>query len=234
MPRFFRSPATLILPLLLAACASAPPPASDSAPAQPEPAADAADASFPPAVYRHARAGGQPVLKIDADASLIAVTVRRGGLLARLGHDHVVAVRKLEGYAAPGLQRAALRFRLDEMTVDESALRAEAGLANEPSADAIAGTRHNMLTRVLDAERHPWVLLHIERKGPALDAAVTLHGVTRNYRIPARISVTPRGLNASGTLTFKQSDFGITPFAVMGGALAVKDELELRFAVAAR
>ncbi|MBB3120776.1 YceI family protein [Pseudoduganella violacea] len=220
--------------MLLAACASAPPPATDAAPAQPEPALQGADASFPPALYRQAKAGGQPVFKINAEESLIAVTVRTGGLLARIGHDHVVAVRKLEGYAAPGLQRADLRFRLDEMTVDESALRAEAGLKTSPSEDAIAGTRRNMLTRTLDAEHHPWVLLQILRKDDVLDAAVTLHGVTRNYQIPARIAVTPRGLSASGTLVFKQSDFGIVPFAVLGGALAVKDELELRFTVTAR
>ncbi|WP_256079462.1 YceI family protein [Massilia sp. YIM B04103] len=232
MPSFFRSSATLILSLLLTACVS--PPAPDSAPAPAEALPHSTDASFPPTIYRQAKAGGQPVFKISAEDSLLAVTVRRGGLLARLGHDHVVAVRKLEGYAAPGLQRADLRFRLDEMTVDESGLRAEAGLHTEPSADAIAGTRQNMLTRVLDAEHHPWVLLQIQRKGDVLDAAVTLHGVTRSYQIPARVTVTSRGLSASGTLAFKQSDFGITPFAVMGGALAVKDELELRFAVTAR
>ncbi len=39
---------------------------------------------------------------------------------------------------------------------------------------------------------------------------------------------------ANGAFTVKQSDFGIKPFAVFGGALSVKDELELKFAISAR
>ena len=39
---------------------------------------------------------------------------------------------------------------------------------------------------------------------------------------------------ARGAFVARQSDFGITPFAVFGGALAVQDEMELRFAIDAR
>ena len=176
------------------------------------------------------------VYRIDAAQSLITITVRRGGTLARLGHDHVVASRTLEGYAAPDAGRADLHFRLDQMTVDEPALRSAAGLDTQPSEDAIAGTRTNMLTRVLEAERYPVVLLHAERTAAAdtLRLTVTLHGVARTMEVPARIERTGSTLTASGDLRLLQTDFGITPMSVMAGAMTVQDAMELHFTIVAR
>jgi polyisoprenoid-binding protein YceI len=219
---------------LLAACAPAP----IVTPTLP-PAATAPAAASPGTFYDQARAAGRQVLRIDTQHSLIAVTVRRGGALARIGHDHVVASHSIEGQAAPASQgqtgRTDFRFRLDQMTVDEAGLRAQAGLDSVPSADAIAGTRHNMLVKVLDAERYPYVEVRAEG-GPdgLLQADITLHGVTRRYAIPAKLAASAAGITANGELTLKQSDFGITPFSVLGGALAVQDQLELRFELSAQ
>ena len=181
---------------------------------------------------------GVQLLHIAPDESLLTITVRRGGALARLGHDHVVASRSLQGVVAPALGRAQFRFRLDEMSVDEAGLRQAAGLTTTPSADAIAGTRHNMLVRVLDAERYPWVRVDARRTGnkEVLDADITLHGVTRSVQLPVRIEETADGksLQASGSLLLKQSDFGIVPFAILGGAMAVRDQMELAFRITAR
>ena len=211
------------LAVALTACAPLPPGA-------PWPA-QAARTSLPDAEYRQARERGHQVLHIDPQRSLIAVTVRRGGALARLGHDHVVAARTLEGYVAPDLHRADFRFRLDQMTVDEPALRKQAGLEVQPSDDAIDGTRTNMLTRELDAEHYPWVLVHAERMGDdgPLTVSITLHGVTRTQTIPVAQQLKDGVLLVGGSITLKQSDFGLVPFSVMGGALAVLDPLELRF-----
>ncbi len=218
--------------LLLAACAApVPPPA---APPSVPPLPAAVQPADPFAALLEGRAPG-PVLRI-ADDALIAVTVRRGGALARLGHDHVVAARRVDGHVDPAAGLAALRFRLDEMTVDEAALREEAGLAKQPSADAIAGTRVNMLTKVLDAGRYPLVEVRARRTGGAgtLQADITLHGVTRSLAVPVTIEPAPPGLVARGTLVLKQTDFGITPFSVLGGAMAVQDTLEIRFVLPAR
>ena len=181
---------------------------------------------------------GVQLLHIAPDESLLTITVRRGGALARLGHDHVVASRSLQGVVAPALGRAQFRFRLDEMSVDEAGLRQAAGLTTTPSADAIAGTRHNMLVRVLEAERYPWVSIDARRTGDkqVFDADITLHGVTRTVQLPVRVEQAADGrrLQASGSLLLKQSDFGIVPFAVLGGAMAVQDQMELAFRITAR
>jgi polyisoprenoid-binding protein YceI len=217
----------LIVALLLAGCAVAPPPP------QPPPAPVADNAA---GWYRAAAAAGTKVMAIDPARSLIAVTVRRGGALARLGHDHVVASRTVTGFAAPAQGRADFSFRLDQMTVDEPALRREAGFDTQPSAEAIAGTRTNMLGRVLEAERFPLVALHAEQMagaGGALRLAITLHGTTRTVEVPTRIETGADGVTASGAFQVRQSDFGITPMSVMGGAITVLDTLELRFRIVA-
>ncbi|WGG48408.1 YceI family protein [Rugamonas sp. DEMB1] len=265
----------LLLAALLNACAPlAPPPArtaeapatpvapSFPATAQPVPTAAAAPAPTTPgaadanmdaatlAPYQRARQLGQQVLSIAPGRSLIAVTVRRGGAFARFGHDHVVASRAVNGLVAPAAGLADFSFRLDQLSVDETELRAQAGLDTQPGADAIAGTRHNMLVKVLDAERYPLVQVHVERGAAAgaasnadadadanadvpLAVSITLHGVSRTLTIPVRIEREHNTLRASGTARFKQSDFGIVPYSLMGGALAVQDQLELRFELVA-
>ena len=220
---------------LLAACSPFAPP-----PAAPPPAAAMQAGAMPAPAWQQP---GMRLLPVVAQESLLTITVRRGGALARLGHDHVIASRSLQGVVAPAAGRAAFQFRLDEMSVDEESLRQAAGLTSTPSADAIAGTRHNMLVRVLDAERYPWVRVDARRvdarragDSDVLDADITLHGVTRKVRLPVRIEETADGggVQASGSLLLKQSDFGIVPFAILGGAMAVQDQMELAFRITAR
>lgn len=226
-----------LLAVLLSACAPGAPPPSAVAPG---PAAAPAAPDTVDGYYRRAEAAGQTVLRIDPGRSLIAVVVRRGGRLARLGHDHLIASRTLEGFVAPEQGRADLRFRLDQLSVDEPELRAEAGLDTPLSDAAREGTRRNMLDKVLDAERFPDVLIHAARAAGAdtLAVAITLHGVTRGMDIPVDIEsragrAADATLSVSGSASLKQSDFGIAPFSVLGGALAVQDRLELRFKIVA-
>ncbi|MEC5160553.1 hypothetical protein ACFDR9_002306 [Janthinobacterium sp. CG_23.3] len=234
-----RSAARLALACLLSACAPAivaPPAVPPEASSVPPPAAAVSD--FHRAYYDSLR-GDEPVLAIAPLASLIAITVRRAGALAHLGHDHVVASHTVEGFIAPKQGRADFHFRLDQLSVDEAELREQAGLATQPSAAAIDGTRNNMLNKVLDAARFPDVTVQVTRAathtpGAPLGVAITLHGVTRTMSIPVEFELNKVGdMVASGRLTLKQSDFGLVPFSVMGGAMAVQDQMELRFRLVA-
>ena len=222
--RPLRTAFTALLPALLLAC---------SAPSRPPPASTP-DAGA--AWYGQAARQGHHIWRIDAARSLITVTVRRGGPLARFGHDHVVASRAVNGFVAPHANRADLHFRLDQMTVDEPALRQAARLDTQPSPEAIAGTRANMLGRVLEADRFPRVFLHAQRIPGQIDAlrlTVTLHGVARSMTVPVKLEYTSSMITASGELALRQSDFGITPMSVMGGAMTVQDRMELQFKLVA-
>jgi hypothetical protein len=212
---------------MLAACTARAP--SPVAPAQLQ-----APPEFPLAHYLDARSRGQSVLQVDRLQSLVAIDVRRGGPLAGLGHDHVVASRDVQGYVLPAAGRADLFIPLALLTVDEAALREESGMGKPPSAEAVEGTRRNMLDRVLEAERYPFALVGVRQQdGNAMRVSITLHGHTRDFLSRARIERTPGKMTISGELTIAQSDFGITPFAVLGGALQVQDKLALRYRIVA-
>ncbi|MCG2584010.1 YceI family protein [Massilia sp. TS11] len=169
--------------------------------------------------------------RVDQDQSLLTIVVRRAGPLARLGHDHVIAVRGLDGRYDAQQQQASFRFRLDAMTVDEPALRQAAGLDTVPSPEAIAATRVNMLEKVLDAARYPEVRIDARRADGGLALAITLHGVTRTVVVPAQITEDAASISARGSFTLLQSEFGLTPMTVLGGALRVEDRMELAFRV---
>ncbi|EHN66215.1 YceI family protein [Comamonas testosteroni] len=206
-------------------------------PAQP-PGPTARPADFPAAFYADAAARGQSVLQIDSSHSLVSITVRRAGALARLGHDHVIASHELQGYVAPQLGRADLYVALDRLSVDEPALRAKAALDTQPSAADIEATRANMLSKLLQTSVHPFALIQAHASPQAdgdvlLALELTLHGVTRSLSAPARIRKTPGELHISGSLSIDQSSFGITPLSILGGAIQVRDRLELNFEVRA-
>lgn len=191
--------------------------------------------------YAQAASRGEPVYRVDTGATLVTLVVRRAGSLARLGHDHVVASRSVQGYVAPQEGSADLYMPLAELTVDEAALRAQAGLDTQPTASDIEGTRANMQDKVLESQRFPHALVRVRSAGAPLPggraapASVTLelHGTSRALNVPLDVSAGPDALIARGTLQIRQTDFGITPFSVLGGAIQVKDEVEVRFDIRA-
>lgn len=195
-------------------------------------------ASFPEQYYRQAIEQRRLVYRVDPARSLVVVEVRRGGSLARLGHDHVVASHDVRGYVAPDDGRADLYIPLDRLVVDEPRLRAEAGFDTQPDAAAVAGTRHNMLEKVLEVARYPFVLISVVRavedRDSSLRVSIALHGVTRAFRIPAKLEEAADGIDVSGQVALDQSDFGIVPFSILGGAIQVQDNVNLRFRIHAR
>ena len=224
-----RGLAAAIASSLLAGCALLAP-----EPAPPPTAPVAAPADFPEAYYRQAAAQGKPVFRVDPAASVVIIEVRRSGSLSRLGHDHVVASRHVGGYVAPGEGRADFYVPLAHLVVDEDKLRAEAGFDTQPSESDIAGTRANMLEKVLEADKFPFALIQVSGAGKGggdINLALTLHGQTRTLQVPAQIDADAGQVSVSGKLSFNQTDFGITPFSLFGGALAVRDAVDLRFRI---
>lgn len=177
---------------------------------------------------------------VQPQHSAVTIYVYRAGRAARLGHNHVLTVAQLEGWVAVpderlNASRFSLRFPLDQLRVDDAALRAATGggFSTSRSADDIAGTQHNML-KSLDADHYPWVVLNSlavigEWPVAVADVAVTLHGVTRAQRVVLHLQHDARQLDAQGSLVVRQSDFGIAPFSILGGALGVDDTLAIDF-----
>lgn len=204
----------------------------------PGPAEGGPPPGFPEREYRQAAAAGRTVYRVDPARSLVVIEVRRGGSLARLGHDHVVASHDVQGYVLPGAGRADLYVRLDRLVVDEPDLRKQAGFETKPTAEDIAGTRRNMLARVLDAERYPFALVGVQNVRGAdasrvATVAITLHGATRTMEVPLAVEAQAASMVVSGEVTLAQTDFGIVPLSILGGAIEVQDALRLRFRITA-
>jgi hypothetical protein len=206
------------------------------APAPREPPPDVrAPSDFPERDYRQAAAAGQAVYRIDPRSSLLVIEVRRGGSLARVGHDHVVASRDVRGYVLPIAARADLYVPLSTLSVDEPALRAAAHFDTTPSAGDIAGTRRNMLVRVLDAEHYPFARVKVlGADADHVEAEIELHGVTRIVRVPVQLATGRDRIGVSGALMLRQTDFGIVPLSIFGGAVQVQDALALHFTLQAQ
>jgi hypothetical protein len=213
--------------LLAAGCAQVPP---APPPEAPRPGAPELDAAY----YRDAAKRGDKVYRVEPGDSLVAVRVYRGGRLSRLGHDHVVSSREPRGFIDADKGRADLYVAVESLAVDDPAQRAAAGFESTPSESDIAGTRSNMLEKVLEADRFPFVVLRVRSVAQGvLEAEVSLHGVTRPMRIPAKIDSGGERIELSGSFAINQSDFGIEPFSVLGGALTVQDRVDLSFAIRA-
>ncbi|MBV8037870.1 MAG: YceI family protein [Pelomonas sp.] len=162
----------------------------------------------------------------------LRILVFRAGAAARLGHNHVLRAAGLRvDWPAEG---PVLRFRLDALEIDPPALRGSLGPAFASAVDdaARAGTRANLL-KALDAAAHPEVVVRtLQQLGEggrrAVEAEVTLHGVTRRQWFVAAVD----GGRAHGEVVVRQSEFGIQPFTVLGGLLAVQDAVVVQFELA--
>jgi len=185
------------------------------------------------------------VFIVEPAASVVDVEVRRGGVLARLGHDHVLSSRSLAGrvWLQADFRRSGLDLSLPvaELIVDDPQRRRAAGKAfppEIPQADREA-TRDNMLGgQVLDAGRYPRILLRAVAidGGPQATQAmirISIKEISRDVPVPVRLSIAGDRLVASGEFDLLQSDFGIEPFSAAFGALKVQDRLHLRFRIVA-
>lgn len=177
---------------------------------------------------------------LNPKQSTVKIYVFKSGRLAHLGHNHILSAPQFMGFFyLPADEISAARFdvefRLDELELDNPEIRAKAGsaFASHLSPAAIAATRQNMLSR-FQAQRFPMVRIHslqIVGEAPkfATQIQIELHGQTRDLWIPLQVEGLPDRLNVSGSFVLRQTDFGVQPFSVMGGLLAVQDEVVIEF-----
>jgi polyisoprenoid-binding protein YceI len=185
---------------------------------------------------------------VDSSNSLLTVLAFRGGALAKAGHNHVIAAHNVRGtfYVPDDLMSTTfeLHIAVADLTIDEPELRAKEGpdFGAEVPESAKEGTRHNMLSEaLLNGAQYPDITLVSQRiesvaSGAEARAAVQvgIHGEVRTISVPVTYSLANGELTASGDLTIKQTDLGLTPFSAVLGALQVQDELRVRFHFVAR
>ncbi len=199
------------------------------------------------ATYARLAQDGSRVFTLDPASSSVRIYVFRDGRAARLGHNHVLSAPRFAGFVSLPLTGAAdarfdLEFRLDELEIDNSTHRTGQGaaFASVLSPEAIEGTREHMLGESnMQAARFPTVRIHCMRisgEAPhyAAQVAVQLHGTSRDMWIPLTVTGLPESLAVRGSFVLRQTDFGIHPYSVAGGLLAVKDEVVVDFSLSGR
>jgi polyisoprenoid-binding protein YceI len=189
---------------------------------------------------------GAREFEIDPEASVVNLLVRRAGKLSGFGHVHVVTSADETGRvwfgATPDLSGFEVRVPVEAFVVDDPAARAAAGpeFAAKVPEEARSGTRRNMLgPDVLDAARYPEIV--VSSAGPLDDTApsslkirIVIRGAQLEREVPVTARIGVDSVSARGSFTVLQSDLGIKPFSIAGGAIAVADEVEIRFDAMAR
>ena len=184
--------------------------------------------------------------RVVAEESLLQILVYRGGAMARLGHNHVIASHRLGGsvYVTddPVQTRFDVRFPVNDLTVDEPEQREKAGADFPPGVpeNARIGTRTNLLSEaLLDGAKYPEIRLRatdVAAAGEGYDIGVeiAIKDQVRAVRVPAQVRREEGMLVATGEFPLRQSDLGLNPFSVAMGTLVVLDDMKVRFEVTAR
>jgi len=226
------------LPLAVVACAAI----AACAPRRAEPPAPGPATTAP----RAAVPASAREFEIDPEVSVVSMLVRRAGKLSGFGHVHVVTSADETGRvwfgATPDLSGFEVRVPVGAFVVDDPAARAAAGpeFAAKVPEDARTGTRRNMLgPDVLDAARYPEIV--VSSAGPLDDTApsklkvrIVVRGAQLEREVPVSAHIGADSVSARGSFTVLQSELGIKPFSIVGGAIAVADEVEIRFNAVAR
>ena len=184
---------------------------------------------------------------VDPAQSDLHWLVYKAGALARLGHNHTIAVGDLSGTVSvnPGDRGSStfeLAFSVASLVVDDPTLRSTLGadFASVPTPEDIAGTHKNMLSdTVLDGAKHPRIRLL--GTGPVtadgkqtLAVKVELLGRTVDLTVPTEVTISDGELSAKGEFELNHADLGMKPFSVMMGALQVGEKLSFSYDVKAR
>ena len=207
--------------------------------------------ALPPATMAPTAAPGVPAnpqgrhYVIDPQASEIRLLVYRDGPMARVGHNHVM-VGRVEGEIRAADTAAASGFSIeipvDSLQVDAPALRAEEGadFAAAVSDQARKGTRDNMLgPDVLDAAHYRLIRIESDalrgpRWNPDVNARITVRGRTSDVTFPAAVFEQRDTLTVIAAFRVLQTDLGMKPYSILGGALSVRDAIDVRIRLVAR
>jgi polyisoprenoid-binding protein YceI len=196
----------------------------------------------PPGSPQAPRHEGRP-FDVASRESLLTILAFRGGTLAKVGHNHVIASHDVSGtfYVPDDVASSTFELHIPvaQLVIDEADLRAKEGpdFPTDVPDSAKEGTRHNMLSEaLLNGAQYPDITLvsqHLEPTTPGsqirADVQVTVRGQTHTMSVPVVYSLVNGDLTASGELPLKQTDLGLTPFSAMLGALAVQDEMRVKF-----
>jgi len=183
------------------------------------------------------------ILQLGPESIDITLKVYAAGRLAKFGHNHIITATQASGLLKlhPDMTKTGfiLLIPVSGLMVDQPQARAKAGpdFTKIVSAKDSQATSRNMLgPKVLDVENHPFieaatVKLWGDPPNITAELEVTIKQITQRITAPILLSQSDGIFTATGRLRLSQQAFDITPFSILGGAIAVEDSLELLFRI---
>jgi polyisoprenoid-binding protein YceI len=181
----------------------------------------------------------QTVYTFDSSHSSIEINVFKEGLFSAFGHNHLIAANDFSG---------TVQFDPDKVENSSVALRVASKSLTVIDPGVSANDRQQVQAtmlgpQVLDAARYPEISFHstrvtqVKQQGSGWTVTLTgmlqLHGAQQQVTFPLTVSITGGELVAEGDTFILQTDFGIAPIRIAGGAVKVKDRLRLHFNIRA-
>jgi YceI-like domain len=180
--------------------------------------------------------------ELGPDGGRVLVKTGREGLAARAGHDLTIEVTQwsahvtVPGEAAGGIAAATLTAELD---LNSLAVREGTGGA-KPLTDRDRRDIQGQARKILgDGAKASYASTKAipspsgspsagSSTGGAIEGTLTMNGRSQPVRLQV---ISPASGQYRGSVTIRQTDFGITPYSGFFGALKLKDEITIEFEV---
>lgn len=174
-----------------------------------------------------ANAANNVIRPIDIQHSWLKVYVGKEGPFSFAGDNHQVNVPLASGSLDEATNSIEVTIDAAKMQVQDPPKRRGKVQANMLGAQVLDVAKYPTITfrstSVKFAPEHP---LGDKPRLLTVGGNLTLHGQTHPISVTAQ-EFGP--LRFTGSARFKQTQFGITPIKVAGGAVKVKDEVEIIF-----
>jgi polyisoprenoid-binding protein YceI len=172
--------------------------------------------------------------RLDSSQSKFIAHALRGGLLWFKGHEHLVAAREFSGEAQMGP---------DKITPASLQLTVKTDSMVETS-DAFTEQQKQIINKelreiVMEPAKYPEIVFKstvVTGKSQSngqynlkIVGELTLHGVTRQIVIPAKVTLTGNNLRAIGEFSIDRSDFKVKATAAFHGMVRVRNKVKFTF-----
>jgi polyisoprenoid-binding protein YceI len=160
---------------------------------------------------------------IDRAQSTVTIKVYKSGLFSGFAHDHTIQAPIASGTIDSAAKSVEVAFNSSEIKV------LDPGSSDSERQDIDSTMKSD---KVLDVAKFPSITFSSTAVSGSPDHAqvtgtLKLHGVSRSVAVP----VAAHDGKYTGSVTLKQTDFGITPVKIAGGAVRVKDEIVIDFTI---
>ena len=189
-------------------------------------------------------AAAQTRYSLNAGHTDIRFLVYKQGALQVFGYNHVISASNTRGTVIyDTIDHRKSFFSLDipvtGLLVDrpEDRQRTGAPFSGEIDTDAAQATRANLFgEKILHAQAYPYIrvsgrIATLDRREriAVVHIRITIKGYDHDYQVPVQLQLSGEALIAHGSFTVRQSDFAIEPLALLGGLLAVRDDVDVVF-----